>query len=70
MSLKCGVRTELDTYLALVEIVNDFPTEALFAVPLGLSGIMQKLFERPLVPVQQLPVQQQSERCLCDQTHS
>lgn len=51
--------------LSLVEVVDDFAAEPLFAVPLGLSGIMQELFQRSLVPVQQLPVEQQGERSLC-----
>ena len=48
--------------------MDNFAAESLLAVPLGLSGIMQELLQRPLVPVQQLPVQQQSERSLCGHT--
>lgn len=52
-------------HLALVEVVDDLAAEPLLAMPLSLSRIVQELLQRPLVPVQQLPVQQQSERSLC-----
>lgn len=53
------------TCLALVEVVEDFTTQVLFALPLALTGIVEEIPQGPVLPLQQLPVQQQGERCLC-----
>lgn len=58
------------SHLSLVEVVDYFAAEPLFAVPLGLGRVVQELLERPLVPVKQLPVQQQREGGLCGRTLS
>lgn len=56
------------SYLALVEVVDDFAAEILFAMPLALSRVVQKLPQRSILPQQQLPVQEQRERRLCGAT--
>lgn len=53
------------TCLALVEVVEDFTTQVLLALPLALTGVVKEIPQRPVLPLQQLPVQQQGERCLC-----
>lgn len=56
------------SYLALVEVVDDLAAEILFAMPLALSWVVQKLPQGSILPLQQFPVQEQSERCLCGAT--
>lgn len=53
------------TCLALVEVVEDFTTQVLLALPLTLTRVMEEIPQGPVLPLQQLPVQQQSESCLC-----
>lgn len=54
------------TCLALVEVVQNLAAQVLLALPLALTGIVEEVPEGPVLPLQQLPVQQQGEGCLCD----
>lgn len=45
--------------------MKDFATQVLLALPLALTGVVEEIPQRPVLPLQQLPVQQQGERCLC-----
>ncbi len=53
-------------YLSFVEVVDDLTTETLFAMPFALRRIVQELSEGSFLPVEQLPVQQECERRLCE----
>lgn len=52
-------------YLSFVKVVDDLTTQTLLPLPFGLRRIMQELFQRLFIPVQQLPVQEQGEPGLC-----
>lgn len=52
-------------YLAFVEVVEDLATQPLFPLPLGLRRVVEEFPQGPLLPLQQLTVEQQSERSLC-----
>lgn len=66
-SVKRIVRDKKSTRLALVEVVEYFTTQVLLALPLALTGVVEEIPQGPVLPLQQLPVQQQGERCLCCQ---
>lgn len=57
------------TCLPLVEVVQDFTAEVLLALPLALTWVVEEVPQGPVLPLQQLPVQQQSERRLCGPEH-
>lgn len=57
------------TCLSLVEVVQDFTAEVLLALPLALTGVVEEVPQGPVLPLQQLPVQQQGERRLCGPEH-
>lgn len=54
-----------DTYLAFVEVVDDLAAQSLFPLPLCLGWVVQKFPQRPLLPLQQLTVEEQGECGLC-----
>ena len=62
--LHSGVRA-FRAHLPLVEVVEDLAAEVLLALPLALGGVVEEVPERPVLPLEQLPVQQQGERRLC-----
>lgn len=45
--------------------MEDFAAQVFFALPLALTGIVEEISQRPVLPLQKLPVQQQGKRCLC-----
>lgn len=47
--------------------MEDFTTQVLLALPLALTGVVEEIPQGPVLPLQQLPVQQQGERRLCCQ---
>lgn len=51
--------------LPLVEVVQDFPAEVLLPLPLALTRVVEEIPQGPVLPLQQLPVQQQGEGRLC-----
>lgn len=53
------------TCLPLVEVVQDFTAEVLLPLPLALTRVVEEVPQGPVLPLQQLPVQQQGERRLC-----
>lgn len=53
------------TCLPLVEVVQDFTAEVLLSLPLALTRVVEEVPQGPVLPLQQLPVQQQGERRLC-----
>lgn len=53
-------------HLAPVEVLDDGVMEELLSLPLALHGVVEELPQRPVGPLQQLVVQQQSVRRLCD----
>lgn len=57
------------TCLPLVEVVQDFTAEVLLALPLALTRVVEEVPQGPVLPLQQLPVQQQCERRLCGPEH-
>lgn len=59
------IRDKTNTCLSLVEVVEDFTTQVFLALPLALTWVVEKIPQGPVLPLQQLPVQQQGERCLC-----
>lgn len=57
------------TCLPLVEVVQDFTAEVLLPLPLALTRVVEEVPQGPVLPLQQLPVQQQGERRLCGPEH-
>ncbi len=59
----------VQTHLPPVEVLDDREVQVLLPLPLALHGVVEELSERPVGPFQQLVIQQQRVRCLCD-THT
>lgn len=57
------------TCLPLVEVVQDFTAEVLLPLPLALTRVVEEVPQGPVLPLQQLPVQQQGECRLCGPEH-
>lgn len=56
----------VEAHLPPVEILDDGEMQILFPLPLALHGVVEELSERPVGPLQQLVIQQQGVRRLCD----
>lgn len=54
-----------DTYLAFVEVVDDLAAQSLFPLPLCLGWVVEEFPKWPLLPLQQLTVEEQSECGFC-----
>lgn len=54
-----------DTHLAFVEVVDDLAAQPLFPLPLRLGWVVEELPKGPLLPLQQLAVEEQSECSFC-----
>lgn len=64
--MKLSVCVSVWTHLPPVEVLHDGEMQILLPLPLALHGVVEELSERPVGPLQQLVVQQQSVRRLCD----
>lgn len=61
---KREVKPSRCTCLALVEVVQNLTTQVLLSLPLALTRVVEEVPQGPVLPLQQLPVQQQGERRL------
>lgn len=52
-------------YLSPIKVLNDGQMETLLTLPLCLHGVVEEFPERPIRPLQQLIVQQESVGSLC-----
>lgn len=57
---------DVSAHLSPVKVLDDGEVQVLLPLPLTLHGVVEELPERPVGPLQQLVVQQQRVRCLCN----